>query len=221
VNGAQDLGGMMGFGPVLAEPDEPVFHANWEKRVLALRNAAGALGKWNIDMARHANETLHPVDYLSSSYYEVWLKGLEKLLVAHGLATPEEIAAGQALQPAKPTRPPLAAAAMTEALARGTPYDRPPASPARFEVGDEVRALNINPKGHTRLPRYARGRRGRIEKVHGVFVFPDASAGGLGPSPQWLYLVRFSGAELWGRDGDPSLDVSIDAWENYLEGIAE
>jgi nitrile hydratase beta subunit len=220
VNGGQDLGGMMGFGPVVAEPKEPVFHAEWEKRVLALRNAAGALGEWNIDMARHANETLHPVDYLSSSYYEVWLKGLEKLLIAGGLATPEEIAAGRALQPAKPTRPPLAAAAMSEALARGTSYDRPPASPARFKVGDEVRALNINPRGHTRLPRYARGKRGRVEKVHGVFVFPDANAQGLGPSPQWLYLVRFSGADLWGRDGDPGLDVSIDAWESYLEGVA-
>ena len=220
MNGGQDLGGMMGFGPVVAEPEEPVFHADWEKRVLALRNAAGALGEWNIDMARHANETLHPVDYLSSSYYEVWLKGLEKLLISRGLATPEELADGRALQPPKPTRPPLAAKAMIEALARGTPYDRPPASPARFAVRDEVRALNINPKGHTRLPRYARGKRGRVEKVHGVFVFPDANAHGLGPSPQWLYLVRFSGAELWGRDGDPGLDVSIDAWESYLEGIA-
>jgi nitrile hydratase subunit beta len=220
MNGGQDLGGVMGFGPVFAEPDEPVFHADWEKRVLALRTAAGALGEWNIDMARHANETLHPVDYLSSSYYEVWLKGLAKLLVARGLATPEEIAAGRASQPAKPTRPPLAAAAMAEALARGTPYNRPPPSLARFAVGDEVRALNINPSGHTRLPRYARGKRGRVEKVHGAFVFPDANAHGLGPIPQWLYGVRFSGSELWGRDGDPKLDVSIDAWEGYLEGVA-
>ena len=110
---------------------------------------------------------------------------------------------------------------MAEALARGTPYDRPPVSSARFAVGDEVRALNINPSGHTRLPRYARGKRGRVEKVHGVFVFPDANAHGLGPSPQWLYCIRFSGAEIWGRDGDPDLDVSIDAWESYLEGFAE
>jgi nitrile hydratase len=220
MNGGQDLGGMMGFGPVLAEPDEPVFHVEWEKRVLALRTAAGALGEWNIDMARHANETLHPVDYLSSSYYEVWLKGLEKLLVARGLATPEELAAGRALQPAKRTRPPLAAAGMTQALAQGSPYDRSPVSPARFAVGDEVRAVKINPKGHTRLPRYVRGKLGWVEKAHGVFVFPDANAHGLGPSPQWLYLVRFSGPELWGREGDPALNVSVDAWESYLEGVA-
>jgi nitrile hydratase beta subunit len=220
MNGGQDLGGMMGFGPVVAELNEPVFHADWERRVLALRNAAGALGEWNIDMARHANESLHPVDYLSSSYYETWLKGLEKLLVGRGLATPEEIAAGRAAQPAKASRPPLGAAAMAEALAKGTPYDRPPTAPARFAAGQEVRALNINPTGHTRLPRYARGKRGRVEKVHGVFIFPDANAHGLGPSPQWLYLVRFSGAELWGANGDPALDVSIDAWESYLEGAA-
>ncbi len=219
MNGAQDMGGLMGFGPVLAEPNEPVFHAEWEKRVLALRNAAGALGEWNIDMARHANETLHPVDYLSSSYYEIWLKGLAKLLVAHGLATPEEIAAGRALTPARPTCPRLDAAAMAKALARGTPYDRPPQTPARFAIGDHVRALNINPTGHTRLPRYARGKRGRIERIHGVFVFPDANAHGLGPSPQWLYGVRFFGSELWGREGDPDLEVSVDAWESYLEGL--
>ena len=211
---------MMGFGPVSAERDEPVFHAAWEKRVLALRTPAGALGEWNVDMARHANETLHPADYLSSSYYEVWLKGLEKLLVARGLATSEEIAAGRASQPARRTGPPPAAAAITEALAKGTPYDRPATAPARFAIGDDVRALNINPVGHTRLPRYARGKYGRVEKVHGVFVFPDANAYGRGESPQWLYGVRFSGSELWGRDGDPSLDVSIDAWESYLEGFA-
>jgi nitrile hydratase beta subunit len=220
MNGGQDLGGMMGFGPVVAELNEPVFHADWERRVLALRTAAGALGQWNIDMARHANESLHPVDYLSSSYYETWLKGLEKLLVGRGLATPEEIADGRALQPAKATRPPPGAAAMAEALAKGTQYARPPTSPARFGVGQQVRALNINPTGHTRLPRYARGKRGRVDKVHGVFVLPDANAHGLGPTPQWLYLVRFSGAELWGRDGDPTFDVSIDAWESYLEGAA-
>lgn len=221
MNGGHDLGGMMGFGPVLAEVHEPVFHAEWEKRVLALRSAAGALGEWNIDMARHANETLHPVDYLSSSYYETWLKGLEKLLVERGLATREEIVTGRASQPPKPIRPPPGAAAMAAALANGTSYERPSSTPARFAVGDDVRVRNINPNGHTRLPRYTRGKRGRVEKIHGVFVFPDANAHGLGPKPQWLYLVRFSGAELWGREGDPRLDVSIDAWESYIEGFAD
>ncbi len=220
MNGGQDLGGMMGFGPIVGEPEGAVFHAEWEKRALALTLGAGALGEWNIDMMRHARETLHPVDYLSSSYYEIWVKGLEKLIVARGLATPEELAAGRALEPAKPTRPPLAASSVAPLLAKGTPCDRPASAPARFAVGDRVRTLNINPSGHTRLPRYARGKHGRIERIHGVFVFPDASAHGLGPSPQWLYLVRFPGAELWGSDGDPDIFVSIDAWESYLEGVA-
>jgi nitrile hydratase len=218
MNGAQDLGGMMGFGAVGGEPEGEVFHADWEKRVLAVTLALGALGEWNIDMARHARESLHPTDYLASSYYEIWLKGLERLLMAQGLATPEELASGRSRRPPKPTRPPLAARDVAATLAKGTSYDRPPPFPARFSAGEEVRTLNLNPTGHTRLPRYARGKRGRIERVHGVFVFPDANAHGLGPSPQWLYLVSFTAAELWGHEGESALDVSIDAWESYLDG---
>ena len=217
MNGPHDLGGMMGFGPVEVEIDEPVFHAAWEKRVLALTLATGALGEWNIDMSRHARENRHPVDYLSSSYYELWLKGLEELLVARGLATREEIAAGRALARAKATRPPLRADVIPALLAKGAPCDRPPAGPPRFAVGDEVRTRNNHPSGHTRLPRYARGKRGRIDITYGVFVFPDANARGYGETPQWLYCVSFSGRELWGPDGDPGLEVSIDAWESYLE----
>jgi nitrile hydratase subunit beta len=217
MNGAQDLGGMMGFGPVAGEPEGGVFHADWEKRVLAVTLALGSLGEWNIDMARHARESLHPADYLTSSYYQVWLEGLERLLAARALATPEELASGRSRHPPKPTRPPLAARDVAPMLAKGTPYNRPPLFPARFSAGEEVRTLNVNPTGHTRLPRYARGKRGRIERVHGVFVFPDANAHGLGPNPQWLYCVSFAASELWGRDGDPALDVSIDAWEGYLE----
>jgi nitrile hydratase subunit beta len=220
MNGAQDLGGMMGFGPVTGEPEGEVFHADWEQRALALTIAAGALGEWSIDMSRHARESLHPSDYLSSSYYEVWVKGLEKLLIARGLAAQEELAASVSLHPPKATRPPLAAADVAPMLAKGTPCDRPSLFPARFKVGEEVRTLNFNPVGHTRLPRYARRKRGRIERIHGVFVFPDASAHGHGLSPQWLYLVSFSASELWGREADPALDVSIDAWESYLEGAA-
>ena len=206
----------MGFGPVIAEPNEPVFDVEWEKRALALTLAAGALGEWTIDMSRHARESLHPLDYLSSSYYELWVKGLEKLLIARGMATPEEVDGGRALGPSRSVRR-LDAEGSRTALAKGTPYDRPSMATARFAVGDEVQALNIHPPGHTRLPRYVRGKRGRVEKVHGAFVFPDANAHGRGESPQWLYGVRFAGPELWGRDGDPKLDVSVDAWESYLE----
>jgi nitrile hydratase len=213
---------MMGFGPVMAEPNEPVFHADWEKRILALTLAVSALGEWNIDMGRHARESLHPVDYLSSSYYEIWLKGLERLLVANGLVGPAELADGRALRPPKPTRSPsLSADGARNAIAAGAPYDRPPSGPARFEIGQEVRAINAHPKGHTRLPRYVRGKQGRVEKIYGAFVFPDANAKGAGESPQWLYRVRFPASELWGADGDRDSDVSVDAWESYLEAAGD
>ena len=220
MNGAHDLGGVMGFGPIAAEKDEPVFHAEWEKRALAITVAAGALGEWSLDASRHARESRHPVDYLTSSYYELWVKGLERLLAARGLLSAEEIAGGRALAAPKPTRPPLAKHAVAGALAAGTPYDRPATASARFVVGDRVRALNLNPAGHTRLPRYVRGKSGRIERVHGVFVFPDASAHGLGERPQWLYGVRFDAGELWGADNAAGAVVFVDAWEGYLERAA-
>ena len=218
MNGGQDLGGMMGFGRIVPEPeDAPYFHTDWERRALALVIAAGALGEWNLDMTRHARETLHPVEYLSSSYYEVWFKALEKLLLARGLATAGEIASGRSLHPSKETQPPLRADAVAPMLAAGSPYDRPSVAPARFAVGDAVRTLNINTAGHNRLPRYAHGRRGAIGRVHGVFVLPDANASGRGPSPEWLYSVRFSAAELWGGSSDAAVEISLDAWESYLE----
>jgi nitrile hydratase subunit beta len=221
VNGAQDLGGMMGFGPIAPEKDEPVFHAEWEKRALAVTLAAGALGEWSVDRSRLMRESLHPVDYLTSSYYEVWIKALEQLLVAHGLATAEEIARGQSRSAPKPTSAPLAKGAVAAALAAGTPYARPEAVPARFAPGDGVRTLNLNPAGHTRLPRYARGKHGRVERVHGVFVVPDANAHGLGERPEWLYSVCFAGKELWGDGGEHhGAEVLIDAWESYLERAA-
>lgn len=218
MNGAQDLGGMMGFGPVEPEPNEPIFHAPWEKRALGLTLACGALGEWNIDISRHARETLHPVDYLASSYYEIWTKGLEKLLRAHGLADAEELRSGNNLRPAKQTkRPRLPAAAVPASLAKGGPCDRVVDRPARFAVGDRIRTRNMNPVGHTRLPRYARGKLGVIERVHGGFVFPDSNAHGGGEKPQWVYSVVFDGTELWGDGADPSLTIAIDCWEPYLE----
>jgi nitrile hydratase len=215
MNGAQDLGGMMGFGPVRPEPEGELFHAAWEPRALAVTLAAGALGRWNIDTSRHARETLPPAEYLSSSYYEIWIKGLEKLLLDKGLVTAEELRQGRSLVPPEPLSP-LLADQVVPALLRGSPYSRPPEAPARFAPGDAVRTRTINPAGHTRLPRYARGKQGVVERVHGVYVFPDSHAHGGGEAPQWLYGIRFTGPELWGEDGDPALVVSIDAWESYL-----
>jgi nitrile hydratase len=218
VNGAQDLGGMMGFGPVVAETDEPIFHADWEKRALGVTLCCGALGEWNLDTSRHARETLHPVDYLASSYYEIWIKGLLKLLAARGLVSREEVEAGRSLAAPKPTaRPALKAVDVPARLASGGPCDRPLDRAPRFQIGDRVRTRNIHPAGHTRLPRYARGKLGVVEGCQGSFVFPDTNADRKGEDPQWVYSVAFKGAELWGAESDPALSVALDCWEPYLE----
>jgi nitrile hydratase len=218
VNGPQDLGGQMGFGPVAPEAGEPVFHSAWEKRALALTLAAGAMGHWSIDESRSARESLHPADYYGSSYYEIWIKGLERLLLRHGFVTEAELAAGHALGPGTAPKRTLKAADVPAVIARGGPTERDPgASTPAFAPGDRVRARNLHRTSHTRLPRYARGRIGRIEAVQGFHVFPDSNAHGYGEAPQWLYSVAFDGRELWGPDGDPASSVAFDAWESYLE----
>lgn len=217
MNGAADLGGMMGFGPVAAEPDEPLFHAEWERRAFALVLAMGATGSWTLDESRFARESLPPAEYLSSSYYRIWLAGLEKLLVENGLATAAELAEGAPREPARALPRVLAAADVDAVLARGAPVDRPARSDPLFAPGDRVRTINMHPRSHTRLPRYLRGRLGTVVAVHGVHVFPDANASGGGEDPQWLYGVRFASRELWGRDGNDRDSVTADCWEPYLE----
>jgi nitrile hydratase subunit beta len=217
MNGAQDMGGMMGFGPVAAEPDEPRFHAPWERRAFGLTLAMGATGSWNLDASRHARESLPPAEYLSSTYYEIWAKGLEKLAIRSGLVAEDELSVGRALTPPAAVKRVPKAEEVPSILAKTGRYDRDSDKPARFAVGDRVVTRNMHPAGHTRLPRYARGKRGVVERAHGVFVFPDSNAHGRGEDPQWLYTVRFSGPELWGEEADATLAVSIDAWESYLE----
>jgi nitrile hydratase len=217
MNGPHDLGGQMGFGPVAPERDEPVFHADWEKRALGLTLCAGAMGHWTIDESRHARESLHPADYYASSYYEIWIKGLERLLQRHGVVTAAELSTGTVLAEGTKPKRVLMAVDVAAVLAKGGPCSRATDTSPSFRAGDRVRTVVINPTGHTRLPRYARGKTGTIEAVRGCHVFPDANAHGKGENPQWLYTVSFTGVELWGRDADPSLSVSIDAWEPYLE----
>jgi nitrile hydratase beta subunit len=217
MNGAQDLGGMMGFGAIAREPENRLFHAEWEKRALGLTIAMGATGSWTIDASRFARESLEPADYLSSSYYEIWTKGVERLCVEQGLITQGELDEGKASGPPTPVKRVLRRADVPAVLARGAPCDRPATSPALFKNGDTVRTRNIHPTGHTRLPRYARAKSGVIERVHGAFVFPDSNAHGQGEQPQWLYAVSFAAGALWGEASDRQHCVSIDAWESYLE----
>ena len=216
MNGPHDVGGMMGFGPVAPELHEPVFHAEWEKRMLGLALCAGAVGGWNLDESRHARENRHPADYYSSSYYEIWLKGLERLLVDHQVITAEELAEGRSMGPGPGDARVLTAERVPRTLASGGPVDRPAHRAARFAVGDEVTTRQMNPTGHTRLPRYVRGKRGIVEAAHGCHIYPDAHAHGQGERPQWLYTVCFDGQELWGDGAEPGLSVSVDAWEPYL-----
>ena len=219
MNGVHDMGGMDGFGRVEIEPNEPVFHETWEARTMALVRAMGAAGAFNIDTSRFYREALAPHVYLSSSYYKKWLLGLQGLLVDKGFVSAKDVAAGHAVEPAKPLkRAPFRRDDVERILVRGK-YGREPQAPAKFKPGDRVRAKNINPVTHTRLPRYVRGHVGVVELNHGAQVFPDSAATGAGENPQWLYTVVFDAAELWGAGADPTVKVSIDAFEPYLEAV--
>ncbi|GAB4038847.1 MAG: nitrile hydratase subunit beta [Rubrivivax sp.] len=200
MNGVHDLGGMQGFGPVVPEPDEPLFHAAWERRALGLTLAAGAAGRWNLDQSRAVRESLPPAQYLGSSYYQIWIAALERLVA----------------DPPRPLQRVLRAEDVPAVLAAGTRYERPATAPAAFGVGQRVRARNLHPRGHTRLPRYVRGHVGTVVAVRGVHVFPDTNVAG-DERPQWLYTVEFEATELWGPQGDARDRVSVDAFEPYLE----
>jgi nitrile hydratase len=216
MDNVHDMGGMDGFGPVVAEPNEVPFHAPWEGRVLAMQRSMAFAKAWPIDASRYAQEQLHPRVYLSVSYYQRWAMALESNLLARGYVDPDEIEAGHALRAGKPIPQKLTAADISPALTRGS-FGRPASAPARFAVGDRVRAKNIHPKTHTRLPRYARGHVGTVERVHGCHIYPDTVAIGDGENPQWLYTVVFDGRDLWGPDSDPTLKVSVEAFEPYLD----
>lgn len=217
MNGAHDLGGTMGFGEIAPEVDEPVFHSDWERRAMAVTLAGAMLGRWSLDESRHVRENRPPATYLTSPYYRIWLDALESLLLAHGLVDADELAGGRARRAGAPGVATVSPDAVTRVLRRGAPTARATARAPMFAVGQAVRARNIHPTGHTRLPRYVRGHRGTVELVHGAHVLPDTNAHGRGENPEWLYTVSFAGTELWGEAADASVAVSVDAWESYLE----
>lgn len=218
MNGIHDMGGMQDMGRIEYEKNEPVFHAPWESRVLAMVLATFAWHKWNLDAFRHTREVLPPVDYLRLSYYEQWFSGLLDLLVRRGLVTAAEIESGAPAPGTAKATPPLTPDKVVPAVLSTRIHAQRdvPMSP-RFQVGQQVRARNINPVGHTRLPRYARGKLGKIDRDHGVFVFPDTNAYFLGEKPQHVYSVRFSARELWGEQAAPRDSVYVDMWDDYLE----
>lgn len=219
MNGIHDMGGMHGMGPVDYEPDEPVFHAAWEGRVWALTRALGGWQKWNIDAGRYAIEVLPPADYLRMSYYERWLARLEAQVVAFGLVTPEELATGRPAAGTTPVTPPYTLDSAARVLNRGIASSREPGVAPRFALGQAVRARNLHPTGHTRLPRYARGKTGVIARDHGVYVFADTNAHFEGEHRQHVYSVRFTARELWGEAASPRDSVHLDLWDDHLERV--
>ncbi len=217
MNGVHDMGGMQGFGPIRVEENEPVFHAPWEGRVLAIRRILGALGIIGPDALRAGIESIPPVEYLSNSYYENWCAAMVALLIEGGLVTREEVAAGHAANVSVHTAVTLKPDEAVALLFRNPSSTLKTGRPRRFQVGQRVRARNINPPGHTRLPRYVRGRLGVIEQERAVQPFPDTNAYGLGVNAQHVYSVRFAAHELWGGQASLKDAVYIDLWDDYLD----
>jgi nitrile hydratase beta subunit len=213
MNGVHDMGGMQDMGPVRREKDEPVFHAPWERRMFALLNAMDL--EWPV--IRSQIDLIPPADYLRVSYYEKWLAALGPLLTKAGMVTQAEIESGNAIGALSKKWHVLSVADVATWISPGSNASAKPTATARFQVGQRVRAKNMNPEGHTRLPRYARGKTGSIARDGGVDVFPDAVAQSLDKKPQHVYSVRFEARELWGSQANMRDSVYADLWEDYLE----
>ena len=218
MNGVHDVGGMQDMGPIHIETNEPVFHARWEGRVYGFNRTLAAWRKWNLDNTRWTQERLPPAQYLTMSYYERWFNVILKQLVESKLVTPTEIETGKPAKGSPKLTPALRAedVASTFTKAKFEGRNRAGAAP-RFAAGQRVRARNMHPLGHTRLPRYARGHAGTIERDQGVFPLPDTNAAFQGENPQHVYSVRFEAPELWGAQAKPQDVVYLDLWDSYLE----
>ena len=212
MNSIHDMGGMDGFGPIVTEADEPCFHNEWERRAFAITLAMGAAKLWNLDQARAARESLPMLCYLQAGYYGIWIEALEAMLKERGLLRAEANAGSLGLKV-------LAPEAVRDALLKGAPTEREGSVKPRFKPGDAVRVRVMNPKSHTRCPRYLRGKQGIVDRYHGLHVYPDSHALTGEENPQALYTVLFNGHDLWGADGSAD-QVSADLWETYLDASA-
>jgi len=219
MNGVHDMGGMQGYGPIRTEANEPVFHAPWEGRVITMVMGIAAWGKFGVDHRRYVRELIPPAEFLRMSYYEIWYTGLIANLLDAQMVTRAEIESGMPAAGSAKLTPALMASRVPTFFANGAPKKRNVPSRANFRVGQRVRARNINPPTHTRLPRYARGKIGVVTADRGIYVFPDTSASGQGEKPQHLYSVRFEARELWGAQARPKDSVYIDMWDDYLEAV--
>ena len=224
MNGVHDLGGTDGLGPIIVEPDEPVFHSDWERAVFAMLPATFAAGFFNLDQFRHGIEQMPPAEYLASRYYEHWLHTIEHHALRTGAIEREELEERTRHFLEHPEAPlpekqsPELIGLMETVCANGGSARREPSAPARFDVGDRVRIVDDHPYGHTRRPRYIRGRVGVVSGIGGSFIYPDSAAAGEGEDPHWVYTVRFDATELWGEGvAEPNNSIYIDTWEPYLQ----
>ena len=217
MNNVHDMGGMQGYGPVRIDDPEVVFHHDWERRAFALIVATNTAGQWNIDCSRAVRESLPPLQYLSNTYYQIWLDAFEKQLVDAGMVAPQELSGAVPAGPGLPGVKALNAQQLPVALFKGWPSERPTTKEAKFALGQRVRTIEAHPKTHTRLPAYCRDKVGVITGMHGMHVFPDKSA--IGPDePQWMYTIEFTGQEIWGVDTTAS-SISLNCWEPYLREV--
>ena len=217
MNSIHDLGGMHGFGAIGAEREEPPFHEAWEGRAGGLLEVMTYPAGFTVDRFRYLRETLRPDLYLTQTYYEQWIYIAEQALLEAGMISPEELASGKSRSPKRSDA--MRADAVWGFLHDRAPSERDVDGAPQFAVGQRVRARTLHPAGHTRLPRYARGKTGSIVSHHGAHVLPDASAHGKGDMPQHLYTVRFAARELWGERASPRDSVHLDLWESYLEPV--
>ncbi len=223
MNGMHDMGGMQGFGPVIYEEDEPVFHAPWEGRMYGIMRAIGRHQIYAPHGFRFALENIDSAVYLASSYYERWLIAMEKALIEKKLLSAEDLDEKTEFfrshpEASLPRRddPHSLELLMNTMFARQPLHQEVGVEP-QFKVGGLVKARNINPAGHTRLPRYVRGKKGVIARYYGVHDFQDTSAEGSRSGPQPVYNVRFEGRELWGDSAEQNQSLYVDMWESYLE----
>lgn len=202
MDGIHDLGGMDGFGPVVVERDEPVFHAPWEARVFGL--LFGVTMHTGAHLYRHAVERMDPAHYLSAPYYERMLTGILTLAVERGMVTAADLEA-HAGGPVPLSRPVAADLVL------------PPDSAERFAVGDAVVVRRFRPRGHTRCPHWVRGRRGVVVRVDPAFEVPDVAAHARPAPSEPTYAVAFTARELWGDDAPADETIHVDLWARWLE----
>jgi nitrile hydratase beta subunit len=216
MDGVHDLGGRQGYGPIdVNEAPEP-FHEPWEARVLGIVRGFTRPAKFSTDWFRHVRECIDPVDYMSRPYYDQWLQTYAAMLIDAGAVTLEELVTGKSTAPIAGIPPPMPPEKVATAKKAVTRYDRESRAPPAFAIGDAVKTIASSPRGHTRLPQYARGREGRVESLHGSHVLPDTNMAADGPAEP-LYTVSFLAADLWPEAAGRTDRVYLDLWESYLE----